>query len=154
MGDRLNDHINMLSAQRGIKKAVPCWQIEVWIEKGFFSLSIEKGNRVGWDFCNHAAGLADYSAWITDQEAKRAEARRRRSQTSVAPPPAYAGFAEAMFKPRGETEWTPPPEPEPAVEGVKDVADVRPAFRARETAPPEPPPKTERPTPKDMLDTL
>jgi hypothetical protein len=151
MGDRLNDHINMLSAQRGIKKAVPCWQIEEWIKRGYFSLSIAKGNRVGWDFFDHAAGLKDYSAWITDQEAKREEARRRRSRTDVAPPPAYTGIAGAMFE-RRETEWTPPPEP--AVEGVEDVADIRPAFRPRDTAPPEPPPKTERPKPKDMLDTL
>jgi len=151
MGNVLNDHINMLSQQRGIKKAVPCWQIEEWIKKGFFSLSIAKGNRVGWDFFDHAAGLEDYSAWIAHEEEMRAEARRRRAQMAVVPPPAYAGIAEAMFKPR-ETEFSTPPAP--AVEGVEDVADIRPAFRARETAPTEPPPKPARPTPKDMLDTL
>lgn len=96
---KLNDHIEMIS-RNGAIKPVPCWQIDVWIKGGIFSLEKPSGNDVGYDFKDHKAGVGDYKAWVEHQLKLRAQKIAR----SRAPQAAPGGIADAQFNPT-----SPPP---------------------------------------------
>jgi hypothetical protein len=124
----LNDHIKMLSAS-GHGKAVPIWQIKQWVKMGRFRLDTKKGNSIGYDFVDHAAGVKDYEAYL----AWEAEQAAKLQQSAYVPRPADAGIAEAALKPREAQApaFTPPPNdlevpPTPAADHAKHAKRPRP----------------------------
>jgi len=88
----LNDHVAMVS-RNGAKKPIPIWKIIEWIAGGTFSLETAKDNMVGYDFEDHAKGVADVKAWNEYQKLQRAK-KIARSRT---PQKAEGGFADAQF---------------------------------------------------------
>jgi hypothetical protein len=107
----INDHIWMLPAKGGPRKAVPCWQIRQWLVAAVYDLALDTGNRVGYDFQDPESGRKDYAAWIAE-EARKVEAEKRRFKFPV---PANAGIADIdkrLAQHEAETEiWgTPPPD--------------------------------------------
>ena len=90
----ISDHIVIVSRANSSKKAAPCWQIRVWIQRGSFSLDTEKGNQVGYDFADYRGGVSEYKAWETEQ--KRLVMIRR---SAVGPQHRDGGIADAQFHP-------------------------------------------------------
>ena len=105
----VNDHIKMVT-RNGKEKQVPIWQIKQWIAAGIFSLSIDKGNAVGYDFADHEKGIADIQAFDANEALKR----MRKIQGSEIPEPADQGIAGLTFnrKPAADAAFTSPPMPE------------------------------------------
>lgn len=152
----VNDHVWMISAQRRIKKAVPCWQIEDWIKKGIFTLEIAHGNRVGWDFKDHAEGVKDFTEWRADQGRLRAERRLRQQLAFQQGPqpadPGIAGAAAETFRRGYGSEFTQPPDPDADAgedEPSKPISrlDILPG-------PSQAPGQGKRATPKDVIEEL
>ncbi len=121
----INDHILMVN-RKGLKKAVPCWQIEMWIRGEVFSLDVPKGNVVGWDFSDCASAKRDYAIWLADEARKKEEKRRK---LGGGPVPADGGVADAMRKARNrapEDEWGSPPMSEAGTEAASAAEKPKP----------------------------
>jgi hypothetical protein len=125
-GGNVNDHIEMLSAGGGKPKAVPCWLIRQWIGTGHFDLDQATGNKIGYNFKDHAKGKADYKAFLADEARKANIVKARKTLGAVPAPQGIAGAATEMNRREAEGVWGQPEMPTVGSEKVAENPKAEP----------------------------
>ena len=95
---KCDDHIPMIHTATGVRKAMPFWLVQQWVDGQVFSLDIGIRNKIGYEFENFEKGVAAFREWQREEAEILAERRRR------AEPPPYPDLSGCGRVAGGETE--------------------------------------------------